>query len=189
MNAVMTGTTDRFLTLRLLFLFPMLRCAICLITNQKAGAVFTTETPVTIASALQSTWVSVPLPVLIAFNLTSLDFAFQEFEYEFAVRWRRHHGRIGKNIFTTEVLMNTTYLALEGLEYEMLEIDIVFTKMRERSATYLNGTEAGLSGLTEAIRQTAARWDICCYCTCASPNSWFLSLLLFRRVVWWCRLE
>ena len=41
--------------------------------------------------------------------------------------------------------MNTTYLALKGLDYEMLEIDIVLTEIRERAATYLNGTEADLS--------------------------------------------
>ena len=131
----MTETTDRFLTLRLLFIFPMLRCAICLTTSHTAGAVFTTGTPVIIASALESTWVSVPLPVLPALNLTSLDIAFQEFLYEFAMQWKKHYGRFCKNTFTTEVLMNMTYIALKGLEYEMLEIDIVLTEMRERAAT------------------------------------------------------
>ena len=111
----MTGTTERFLTLRLLFLFPMLRCALCLTTNHTAGAVFTTETPVIIASALESTWVSVPLAVLPALNLTSLDIAFQDFQYEFAMRWKKHHGRFCKKNFTTEVLMNTTSCT-EGIE-------------------------------------------------------------------------
>ena len=46
--------------------------------------------------------------------------------------------------FTTEMLMNITPLALKELEIEMLEIDIALTKMRERAATYLNGTNAGL---------------------------------------------
>ena len=41
--------------------------------------------------------------------------------------------------------MNTIYLALNGLGYERLKIDIILTGMREGAATYLSGTEAGLS--------------------------------------------
>ena len=37
------------------------------------------------------------------------------------------------------------YPALKVLENEMLEIDIILTGMKERAATYLSGTEAGLS--------------------------------------------
>ena len=44
--------------------------------NHTAGAAFTTETPVIIASAMESTWVSIPFPVLPATNKTHLDLVF-----------------------------------------------------------------------------------------------------------------
>ena len=182
----MTGTTDRFLTLRLLFLFLMLGCAICLTTNHTAGAVFTTETPVIIASALEKTWVSVPLQVLPALDITALDIAFQEFQYDFAMRWKKHHGRFCKTLLPRK-LMNTTYLALKGLEYEMLKIDIVPTKIRERAATYLNGTEAGLSRSKPFVKPQLN--GIAAAIVLAPVlKAGFLSLLLFLPIGWRCRL-
>ena len=88
---------------------------------------------------------SVPLPVLPALNLTSIDIAYQVFEDEIAMQWKKRHGRFCINTFKIEVLINTIYLALKGLEYEMLEIDIIVTGKKERAATYMSGTEAGLS--------------------------------------------
>ena len=55
----MTGTVDIFLTE-----------AISSTTNHTAGEDFTTETAIFIASALETKWVSVPLPLLTDINIS-----------------------------------------------------------------------------------------------------------------------
>ena len=109
--------------------------------NHTAGAAFTTETPVIIASAMESTWVSIPFPILPAINKTHLDFAFQEFQFKFAKRWNGYYKqRICGNKELTKSYINVTYIALKGIEYEVDDIARVLAEMKIRAETFINGS-------------------------------------------------
>ena len=109
--------------------------------NHTAGAAFTTETPVIIASAMESTWVSIPFPILPAINKTHLDFAFQEFQFKLAKRWNGYYKqRICGNMELTQGYINVTYIALIGIEYEVDDIARVLAEMKIRAETFINGS-------------------------------------------------
>ena len=84
--------------------------------NHTAGAVFTAETPLIIASAMETSWVSVPVPVVPAINRTFLDIAFQEHQCMLADRWKEWDGKICGDNITTEAFVNLTYLAFKGTD-------------------------------------------------------------------------
>ena len=109
--------------------------------NHTAGAAFTTETPVIIASAMESTWVFIPFPILPAINKTHLDVAFQEFQFKFAKRWNGYYKqRICGNKELTQSYINVTYIALKGIEYEVDDIARVLAEMKIRAETFINGS-------------------------------------------------
>ena len=114
-------------------------------TNHTAGAAFTTETPVIIASAMEATWVSIPFPSLPAMNKIALDLAFREFQYKLAKRWEAYGGHICGEERLTSVLVNVSYMGLKGVEYELNEIAKTLTEMRERAGTFINGSEGTLA--------------------------------------------
>ena len=91
--------------------------------KHKTEAAFTTEAPVIIASAMESTWVSIPFPVLPAINKTHLDLLFQELQFKFAERWNGYckHRTCG-NKELTQSYINVSYIALKVIEYEIDEI-------------------------------------------------------------------
>ena len=95
---------------------------------------------------------SLASPGPTAIKLTSLDFAFQEFLNKIAMRWKKYHGRLCKSTLLNEVVKNRTYLALTGLEYQMLATDTVLTEMRYGAATDLSGTKAGLSMMKRFVK-------------------------------------
>ena len=109
--------------------------------NHTAGAVFMAETPLIIASAMETSWVSVPFPVVPAINRTLLDIAFQEHQYMLAHRWKEWDGKICGDNITTEAFGNLTYLAFKGIEYEISEIDAVLYEMKNRATTFVDKHE------------------------------------------------
>ena len=96
------------------------------------------ETPLIIASAMETSWVSVPFPVVPAVNQTLLDIAFQEHQYMLTERWKEWNGKICGDRLTTEAFVNLTYLAFKGIEYEISEIEAVLHEMRNRATTFVD---------------------------------------------------
>ena len=111
--------------------------------NHTAGAAFVQETPLIIASAMETTWVSVPFTVVPAINKTLLDLAFQEYQYRLAKTWEEHDGNICGDLRTTEALTNITYLAFKGIEYEIDQIESILAEMRNRATTFVDKHEEG----------------------------------------------
>ena len=104
------------------------------------------ETPLIIASAMETTWVSVPFPVVTAINKTLLDLAFQEHQYMLAKTWEEHDEKICGDMCTTEALINITYLAFKGIEYEIDEIESILAEMRNRATeNFVDKHEEGAS--------------------------------------------
>ena len=100
------------------------------------------ETPLIIASAMETSWVSVPFPVVPAVNRTLLDIAFQEHQYMLARRWENHGGFICGDEQFTKTLINITYFAFKGVEYEIQEIESVLEEMRKRATTFVDKHES-----------------------------------------------
>ena len=128
--------------------------------NHTAGAVFMAETPLIIASAMETSWVSVPFPVVPAINRTLLDIAFQEHQYMLADRWKEWDGKICGDNITTEAFVNLTYLAFKGIEYEGIEAVLyemknratIFVGKHERSSTRVKTwIKPALGGVAAAI--------------------------------------
>ena len=109
--------------------------------NHTAGAAFVQETTLIIASAMETTWVSVPFTVVPAINKTLLDLAFQEYQYRLVKTWEEHDGKICGDLRTTEALTNITYLAFKGIEYEIDEIESILAEMRNRATTFVEKHE------------------------------------------------
>ena len=99
------------------------------------------ETPLIIASAMETSWVSVPFSVVPAINRTLLDIAFQEHQYMLADRWKEWDGKICGDSITTEAFVNLTYLAFKGIEYEISEIEAVLSEMKNRATTFVDKHE------------------------------------------------
>ena len=99
------------------------------------------ETPLIIASAMETSWVSVPFPVVPAINRTLLHIAFQEHQYMLADRWKEWNGKICGDNITTEAFVNLTYLAFKGIEYEISEIEAVLYEMKNRATTFVDKHE------------------------------------------------
>ena len=118
---------------------------LALTINHTAGAAFVQETPLIIASAMETTWVSVPFPVVPAFNKTLLDLAFQEHQSILAKTWEEHDGKICGDLRTTEALINITYLTFKGIEYEIDEIEWILAEKRNRATTFVDKHEEGAS--------------------------------------------
>ena len=110
------------------------------IERNTAGAVFIPETPVIISSGLEATWVTVPIPGLPAINLTHLDLAYQEFQLNLAIKWRGYDGTICGDQETHDRLLNSTYVTIKGVEYEVQEIEKVWRDIKDRIGTFVNGT-------------------------------------------------
>ena len=124
------------------------------------GAAFVQETPLIIASAMETTWVSVPFPVVTAINKTLLDLDFQEHQYMLAKTWEDHDEKVCGDMRTTEALINITYLAFRGIEYEIDEIESILAEMRNRATILwtkmrrgLHATRGGSSLRSEALPQ------------------------------------
>ena len=82
--------------------------------NHTAGASFTKETPVIIASVMESTWVSIPFPILLAINKNHLDVAFKEFQFKFAERWNVYCKQwICGNKELTQSYIKVSYITLK----------------------------------------------------------------------------
>ena len=104
------------------------------------GAVFITETPVIISSGLEATWVTVPIPELPAIKLTHLDLVYQEFHLNLAVKWRGFDGTTCSDQETHERLLNSTYVTIKGVAYEVQEIEKVWRDIKDRIGKFVNGT-------------------------------------------------
>ena len=109
--------------------------------NQTAGAAFMVETPIIIASPMETTWVSVSFAVVPAINRTVLDIAFQEHQFMLVEQWVEHKMKICGDSLTTSDLVNITYLVFKGIEYEIEEIDTVLAEMRKRVTTFVDNRE------------------------------------------------
>ena len=121
--------------------------------NHTAGAVFMAETPLIIASAMETSWVSVPFPAVPAINRTLLDIAFQEHQYMLADRWKEWDGKICGDNITTEAFVNLTYLAFKGIEYEINEIEAVLYEMKNRATTFVDKHKRSSTRVKRWIKQ------------------------------------
>ena len=110
------------------------------IERNTARAVFIPETPVIISSGLEATWVTVPIPGLPAINLTHLDLAYQEFQLNLAIKWRGYDGTICGDQETHDRLLNSTYVTIKGVEYEVQETEKGWRDIKDRIGTFVNGT-------------------------------------------------
>ena len=116
-----------------------------LTSNHTAGAAFVQETPLINANAMETTWVSVPFPVVPAISKTLLDLAFQEHQYILAKTREEHDGKIYRDLQTAEASINITYLAFKGIQYERDEIESMLAEMRNRATTFVDKHEKGAS--------------------------------------------
>ena len=99
----------------------------------------TAGTPVIIASAIESTWISIPFLILPAINKTQLDIAIQEFQFKFAERWNGYYKqRICGNKELTQSYINVSYIELKGIEHQVEEIARVLAEMKARAETFIN---------------------------------------------------
>ena len=62
-----------------------------------------------------------------------------------AKTWEEHDGKICKDLRTTEALINITYLAFKGIEYEIDENESILAEMRNRATTFVDKHEEGAS--------------------------------------------
>ena len=93
-----------------------------------------------VSSGLEATWVSVPIPGLPAVNLTHLDLTYQEFQLNLAIKWRGYDGTICGDQETHDRLLNSTYVIIKGVEYEVQETEKVWRDIKDRIGTFVNGT-------------------------------------------------
>ena len=105
-----------------------------------AEVVFIPETPVIISNGLEATWLTVPIPGLPAKNLTHSDLGYQEFQLNLAIKWRGYDGTICGDQETHERLLNSTYVTIKGVEYEVQEIEKAWRDNNHRIGTFVNGT-------------------------------------------------
>lgn len=113
--------------------------------NNTAGAAFTRETPVIIASAMEPTWVTIPFPQMPAINLTHLDVLFQEHQRNLSHRWSAYKGKICNDDLLNEAFVNVTYLGFRSIQRQLLQIEADLNEMKQRAQTFLNETETSLN--------------------------------------------
>ena len=110
------------------------------IERNTAGAVFIPEAPAIISIGLEAPWVTVPIPGQPVINLTHLDLACLEFLLILATKWRGNDGTICGDQETHERLLNSTYVTIKGVYYEVQESEKVSRDIKDRRGTFVNGT-------------------------------------------------
>ena len=108
---------------------------------RSAGAVFTPETPVVLASAMESLWINIPFPNASLFDETELETAMKSYEEGVRHLWRNWTDKdVCNNANLTGSLINVTTESIRGLKYEVQEIRLTLERMRTWAASYINGS-------------------------------------------------